>query len=50
MIIMPLWAWILFFVIGGIVYLVTLPKRKRDAAERKQLFEERQQNGAGSER
>jgi hypothetical protein len=38
---MPIWAWIIFFTIGGIVYLVTQPKRKRDAAERKRLFEER---------
>lgn len=43
MIIMPIWAWIIFFIVGGIVYLVTLPKRKRDAAARKRLFEERQQ-------
>jgi hypothetical protein len=25
--IMPIWAWIIFFIIGGIVYLVRLPKR-----------------------
>ncbi len=43
MLIMPIWAWIIFFIIGGIVYLVMLPKRKRDAADRKRLFEERQQ-------
>lgn len=43
MLIMPIWAWIIFFIIGGTVYLVTLPKRKRDAAARKQLFEQRQQ-------
>ena len=43
MLIMPIWARIIFFIIGGIVYLVMLPKRKRDAADRKRLFEERQQ-------
>ena len=42
MLIMPIWAWIIFFIVGGIVYLVTLPKRKRDAADRKRLFEDRQ--------
>lgn len=42
MIIMPVWAWIVLFAIGGIVYLVTLPKRRRDAAEREQLFDERE--------
>ena len=31
MLIMPIWAWIIFFIIGGIVYLVMLPKRKRDS-------------------
>ena len=45
MLIMPIWAWIIFFIVGGIVYLVMLPKRKRDAADRKRLFEERQQKG-----
>lgn len=43
MLIMPIWAWIIFFITGGIVYLVMLPKRKRDADDRKRLFEERQQ-------
>jgi hypothetical protein len=47
MIIMPIWAWIVFFIVGGIVYLVTQPKRKRDAAERKRLFEERQEKDGG---
>lgn len=42
MIVMPIWAWIIFIIVGGIVYLVTLPKRRREAAERKRLFEERQ--------
>ena len=40
MLIMPIWAWIIFFITGGIVYLVMLPKRKRDAADRKRLFED----------
>ena len=48
MLIMPIWAWIIFFTVGGTVYLVTLPKRKRDAADRKRLFEERQQKGGRS--
>jgi hypothetical protein len=42
----PIWAWIIFFIIGGIVYLVMLPKRRRDAADRKRLFEEPQQKDA----
>lgn len=44
--VMPIWAWIIFFIIGGIVYLATMPKRKREAAERKRLFEERQNKGS----
>ena len=47
---MPIWAWIIPFIVGGIVYPVTLPKRKRDAADRKRLFEERHQKGGEAAR
>jgi hypothetical protein len=40
MLLMPIWAWIIFFITGGIVYVVMLPKRIRDAADRKRLFED----------
>ncbi len=40
LLIMPIWAWIIFFITGDIVYLLVLPKRKRDAADRKRLFED----------
>ena len=43
MLIMPIWAWIIFFIIGSIVYLAMLPKRRRGAADLKRLFEVWQQ-------